>query len=556
MFSYRESSVALLNRMMSVMHVHSINALVDKVNEANASQGLRKLTWMTINNHTNGDRVFNRSSVSKITRAMRYVDSPQRSQLIELAERLADAADIERAVIKGRAIIGGRSLTDKQVTRVKAIHAQAVRQWRRSLNRAYGVSKRDLIAYIKNQQYSSISCLIKIMNHLQMRNLNRLTEWINDTLPEGMHLGGAILYTHLMDTRRLLSEGGIRIIEVAFMTDKSDQTLCSLARRFIKACAVEKFVVLCENRLGAVARKVIDIRRRDIASWNDIHKGMEFSDEQLTAHLEEGGSSIAIIGDILANLNVVSLNKFADVINKALPAEVRRINGGSLYGHFNELDKILPDNGIQAIVAALDIIGGPRREQLRELAQSLVEALQIERYALGQRKPTALVKKIVDRRKRDIRAKTSRPNFRAYRRSSHEICGEIMETLTVDHVEHWIVSINEGLSEINRGRTINQIPRMSPGIIYKHLRGASVLSDSSLNKISVAMTVQPRELRGKLQTLTTQLINACRVERMVIGDLLTDTDSNRKLVTKVNRLRTASINRYHRESRHLHAKRN
>ena len=556
MFSYKESSVALLTEMMSIMGIHSINALIDRVNEANADQGLRKLTWMTVNNHTSGSRVFNRSSVDKISRAMRRLDDPQRRQLIDLADRLTDATDVERSVIKGRGVIGGQSLNAKQIVLVKTLHAKAVRRWRQSINRAYGVTKNDIVYYLKNQRYSSISCLIKIMSHLQTRNLNRLTELINARLPEGMFLGGAILYTHMVDARRLLSEGGIRILEVALMNDKSDRVLCSLARRFIKACAVEKFAVLYEHRLGVAARKIIGTRTRDIDNWHNISKGVEFNDEQLSAYLEKSDSSLTIINNILAILNVVSLNKLTDVINDSLPEGVRRINGGALYSHFNELDRLIPDNGVQAILTALQGADEPQGEQLQKLANSLVESIEIERYALGLGKPTDLTKKIIDRRKRDIKANTSRPDPRSYRRTSHGICDEIMKVFATKRVEDFVASVNEGIEKINASGTANHLTRLSPGIIYKHLKGYSVLSDSSLNKIAVAMTVQPASRRSKLLGLAKQLTSACRVERAVINSLVEDTDANRKSVAKVKRLRTASINRYHQERQRLHTKRN
>ena len=553
MFSYKESSVALLNEMMSIMGIHSINALIDKVNGANADRGLSKLTWMTVNNHTSGNRVFNRSSVDKISWAMRRLNDPQRQRLVELADQLVHATTIERSVIKGRGVIGGHILSDDQITLIKKLHAKAVRQWRQNVNRAYGVTRNDIVHYIKNQQYSSISCLIKIMNHLQTRNLNRLTELVNARLPEGMFLGGAVLYTHMMDARRLLSEGGIRILEVALMKDKGDRLLCSLTRRFIKACAVEKFAVLSEDRLGVAARKIINTRIRDIDNWNDVNKGIELSDEQLAAYLKEGDSSLTIINNILANLNIVTLNKLADIINDSLPKSVRRINGGALYSHFNEFDKLIPDTGVRAIATALqdESLG----KQLQNLAKSLVEAIDIERYALELRKPTALTKKIIDRRKRDIKVNTSRPDPKLYRRTSHEICAEMMRVFSAKRIDHLVASVNEGLKEINDSRTINQLTQLSPGIIYRHLKGYSVLSDSSLNKIAVAMTVQPVARRRKLMELTTQLTHACRIERAVVNGMVEDTAINRKSVAKVRRLRTTSINSYQRKNRRSRAKR-
>lgn len=556
MFSYRESSVALLNEIMSIMSCHSINALLDKVNEANVRQGVSRLTWMTINNHTSGDRVFNRSSVGKINRAMHNLDSPQRSQLIELAERIVDATNIERAVIKGRGIVGGQRLTAKQIKRVRTIHAKGIRQWRLTVNRAYGVNKGDIINYIKNRHYSSISCLLKIMSHLQTRNLNRLTEWINDRLPEGMFVGGALLYTHISDPRRLLSEGGIRSIEVAFMSDKKDRVMCDLANRFIKACAVEKFVVLCEDRLGIVARKIIKIRINDIDNWNNVNKGIVLNDEQLATYLE-GDSSLTIIRNILASLNIVSLNRLAETINESLPGDVKQINGGALYTHCSELDKFIPDKGLQAIVTAMQHIGGPCQTQLQKLARELTKAIEIERYAIGHGRPTPLINKIVDRRRRDINASISKPDPESYRRTSHQICAEIMKVLAKKHVDNLVATINEGLKEINASLTTNRLPKLSPAIVHKHLKGESVLSDSSLNKIAMAMTVQPKDRRDRLQKLTMQLTNACRIERSVANGMLEDTPANRKLATRVNRLRTVSINRHYREkNRRLHAKRN
>ena len=556
MFSYRESSVALLNKMMSIMSCHSINALLDKVNSANVRQGFSRLTWMTINNHTSGNRVFNRASVGKINQAMHHIDNPQRSKLIELAERLIDATDVERAVVKGRGIIDGQRLTANQIKQIRTIHAKGVRQWRLTINRAYGVTKDNIIRYVRNRNYSSISCLLKIMNHLLIRNVNRLTEWINDKLPEGMSIGGALLYTHILDPRRLLSEGGIRNIEVAFMSNKNDRVLCYLAKRFIEACAVEKFVVLCEDRLGDAASRVIKIRVSDIDNWNNVIKGIELNDEQLTCYLE-GDSSLTIIRNILTNLNIVSLNKFADTINESLPGNVKRINGGALYTHCSELNKFIPDKGVRAIVKAMQRIGGPRQTQLQELAQDLVKAIEIERYAVGHGKPTALIKKVVARRKQEINASISKPDPESYQRTSHQVCAEIMEVLATKHVDRWVATINEALKEINASLTTNQLPKLSPGIVHKHLRGESVLSDSSLNKIAVAMTVQPKDLRDRLQKLTTQLTNACRIERSVAHGMLEDIPANRKLATRVNRVRTLSINRHYREKkRHLHAKQN
>lgn len=556
MFSYRESSVALLNEIMSIMSCHSINALLDKVNDANVRQGLSRLTWMTINNHTSGNRVFNRTSVEKINQAMHNIDSPQRSRLIELAERLTDATNIERAVVKGRGIVKGQRLTPKQIKQIRTIHAKGIRQWRLTANRAYGVTKDDIINYLKNRHYSSISCLFKIMNHLQIRNLNRLTEWINDRLPEGMFIGGALLYTHIAGPRRLLSEGGIRSVEIAFMSKKNDRVLCHLAKRFIKACAVEKFAVLYEDRLGNVARKIIKVRVKDIDNWNNINKGIELNDEQLTAYLE-GDSSSTIIRNILANLNIVSLNKFADIINESLPGDIKQVNGGALYTHCSELDKFIPDKGIRAIVAAMQRIGGPRQTQLRELTRDLVRAIDIERYAVGHGKPTALIKKVIDRRKQDINTSISKPDPESYQRTSHEICAELMEVLATKRVDRLVATVNVALKKINAGRTINQLPKLSPAIVHKHLKGESVLSDSTLNKIAVAMTVQPENLHDRLQKLTTQLTNACRIERSVANGMLEDTPANRKLATRVNRLRTVSINRHYRaKNRHLHAKQN
>lgn len=553
MLNYDESSVSVIQRMMSTINVKALNGLIRKINQVNETRGIERITWMTIHNHARGARILSDNSLGKIAYAMQRIKDPKKRELVDLSHRLIRSAEIEKTVLYGDGTIDKIKLTGKQIERVKRLRRDGIAAWERDKS-GVKVNAKDIASYIKQSEFSSISIIKKIATLIPASNLNQLISKINTVLAKTgreSKLSSSVLYSHTNDLQRVISEESLHLIAYAMqkITHPRQTELHHLALKLTKASEVEKYALANPSN---ASRRIMKIRGDAIVLWKKVAMGTDIKAADVAAYLKSGYTSVSLVKEIMANLSVMSLNKLTEIINRNIKD---KLNGTALYTHMTSVYKIISKDNLQRIEEAMRAIRHPRRAELQHLVAKLKQATAVERFLIlrgkelesgkmGSGRLTAKARKVLQRRKKEVEEWNGEIDPNSYQESSVALMGEIMRIMGTEYPDHFIARMNTEIARLNKGRKVNKIGRLSQGIVYKHMVGQSILSSTSLQKMEVVMQNLAHPEKKALLTLVRKLSAAARTERAVMEKATRTEGFDRRTLARVERIKRRDLTLY------------